>query len=75
MWALSRGRTSVRYGVTHRCAKHEREFDADHILDCDLLQGTDQVPEILSRLKNSNIRDWDETPPMPSLSFRTSPYK
>ena len=39
IWATTKNSTSVHFGFGHKCHKHDRLFDLEHIANCDQLRG------------------------------------
>ena len=59
MWATTKNSTSVHFGLGHRCHKHGRMFDLEHLATCSEIQGCPDIARYAQRLKQGeNIRLW-----------------
>ena len=48
IWATTKDSTSVHFGFGHKCHKHDRLFDLEHIGTCSALSGSpDITPKLL----------------------------
>ena len=59
MLATSANRTSIHFGMGHKCQKHNVLFTRDHIVECDALVECDKVREYVFKLKEKHILEWD----------------
>ena len=60
-WATTKNSTSVHFGIGHKCHKHDRLFDLEHISNCDLLRGCPDIEKYAKIIKlGDNIRLWDQ---------------
>ena len=61
IWATTKNSTSVHFGFGHKCHKHDRLFDLEHIANCDLLKGCPDIEKYATMIKKGdNIRLWDQ---------------
>ena len=61
IWATTKNSTSVHFGFGHKCHKHDRLFDLEHIANCDLLKGCPDIEKYAKMIKlGDNIRLWDQ---------------
>ena len=61
MWATTKDGTSVHFGFGHRCHKHGRMFDLDHIRNCSEITGCQDIAKYAKMIKEGgNIRLWDQ---------------
>ena len=61
IWATTKNSTSVHFGFGHKCHKHDRLFDLEHIANCDLLSGCPDIAKYVKMIKEGgNIRLWDQ---------------
>ena len=61
IWATTKNSTSVHFGFGHKCHKHDRLFDLEHIANCDLLKGCPDIEKYATKIKKGdNIRLWDQ---------------
>ena len=61
MWATTKDGTSVHFGFGHRCHKHNRMFDLDHIRNCSEISGCPDIAKYAKMIKEGgNIRLWDQ---------------
>ena len=59
MWATTKNSTSMHFGLGHRCHKHGRMFDLEHLATCSEIQGCPDIARYAQRLKQGeNIRLW-----------------
>ena len=61
IWATTKDSTSVQFGFGHKCNKHNKLFDLQHIGICNTLNGCPDIAryaEIIN--KGDNIRNWDQ---------------
>ena len=60
IWATTKNSTSVHFGFGHKCHKHDRLFDLEHIGTCDQLSGCPDIAKYAKMIKEGiNIRLWD----------------
>ena len=60
MWATTKDSTSAHFGFGHRCHKHSRLFDLEHIRTCSELTGCPDIAKYAQKIKTgNNIRLWD----------------
>ena len=60
IWATTKDSTSVHFGFGHKCHKHGRLFDLEHIGTCDQLSGCPDIAKYAKMIKEGiNIRLWD----------------
>ena len=60
MWATTKDSTSVHFGFGHRCHKHGRNFDVEHVRTCNLITGCHDIDKYAKMIKEGgNIRSWD----------------
>ena len=61
MWATTKDSTSVHFGFGHRCHKHGKLFDLEHIGTCNVLTGCPDIARYARLIKEGgNIRQWDQ---------------
>ena len=61
MWATTKDSTSVHFGFGHRCHKHGRNFDVEHVRTCSLITGCQDIDKYARMIKEGgNIRSWDQ---------------
>ena len=61
MWATTKDSTSVHFGFGHRCHKHGKLFDLEHIGTCNALTGCPDIAKYARLIKEGgNIRQWDQ---------------
>ena len=57
MWATTKDSTSVHFGFGHRCQKHGKLFDLEHIGTCNALTGCPDIARYARLIKEGgNIR-------------------
>ena len=44
-------KTSIHFGMNHMCHRHNTLFTIDHVLDCDLISGCDDIRRYANRLR------------------------
>ena len=60
IWATTKNSTSVHFGFGHKCHKHGRLFDLEHIGICDQLNSCPDIAKYAKMIKDGvNIRLWD----------------
>ena len=60
MWATTKDSTSVHFGFGHRCHKHGRMFDLEHVRTCNAITGCKDIDKYAKMIKEGgNIRTWD----------------
>ena len=53
--------SSVHFGFRHRCHKHGRNFDVEHVRTCSLITGCQDIDKYAKMIKEGgNIRSWDQ---------------
>jgi len=61
MWATTKDSTSVHFGFGHRCHKHGKNFDLEHVRTCNMLEGCRDIDKYARMIKEGgNIRAWDQ---------------
>jgi len=61
MWATTKDSTSVHFGFGHRCHKHGRMFDLEHVRTCNAITGCTDIDKYARMIKEGgNIRTWDQ---------------
>ena len=61
MWATTKDSTSVHFGFGHRCHKHGRMFDLEHVRTCNVITGCKDIDKYAKMIKEGgNIRIWDQ---------------
>ena len=61
IWATTKDSMSVHFGFGHKCHKHGKLFDLQHIGTCNLLSGCPDIARYAEMIKKGdNIRDWDQ---------------
>jgi hypothetical protein len=61
IWATTKDSTSVHFGFGHKCHKHGRLFDLQHIGTCSDLSGCSDIARYAEMIKKGdNIRNWDQ---------------
>ena len=61
MWATTKDSTSIHFGFGHRCHKHGRLFDVEHIQSCSEIEGCRDIAKYAQMLKgDTNIRLWKQ---------------
>ena len=61
MWATTKDSTSVHFGFGHRCHKHGRMFNLEHIQTCSEIKDCRDIAKFAQMLKGDvNIRQWDQ---------------
>ena len=61
MWATTKDSTSMHFGFGHRCHKHGKLFDLEHIGTCNVLTGCPDIAKYARLIKEGgNIRQWDQ---------------
>ena len=61
MWATTKDGTSIHFGFGHRCHKHGRMFDLEHIRTCSEISGCPDIAKYAKRIKEGdNIRLWKQ---------------
>ena len=57
IWATTKNSTSVHFGFGHKCHKHDRLFDLEHIGTSDELSGCADIAKYAKMIKEGvNIR-------------------
>jgi hypothetical protein len=57
IWATTKDSTSVHFGFGHKCHKHGKLFDLQHIGTCNLLSGCPDIAKYAEMIKRGdNIR-------------------
>ena len=57
MWATTKDNTSVHFGFGHRCHKHGKLHDIEHIGTCNVLSGCPDIAKYARLIKEGgNIR-------------------
>ena len=51
IWATTKNSNSVHFGFGHKCHKHDRLFDLEHIANCDLLKGCPDIEKYATMIK------------------------
>ena len=60
IWATTKNSTIVNFGFGHKCHKHDRLFDLEHVGTCDQLSGCSDIAKYAKMIKEGvNIRLWD----------------
>lgn len=62
----------MHFGQGHRCLKHDKMFDVDHLSQCDQVSGCERVKDIVTHLKGRNIREWEVTEIAEAITTFTS---
>ena len=61
MWATTKDSTSIHLGFGHKCHKHGRLFDVEHIQTCSEIQECRDIAKYAQMLKgDTNIRLWKQ---------------
>ena len=61
MWATTKDSTSIHFGFGHKCHKHGRLFDLEHVRTCSELTGCPDISKYAQMLKgDTNIRLWNQ---------------
>ena len=61
IWATTKDSTSVHFGFGHKCHKHGRLFNLEHIRTCSELSGCPDIAKYAQMIKGgNNIRLWDQ---------------
>ena len=61
MWATTKDSTSFHFGFGHRCHKHERNFDVEHVRTCNLITRCKDIDKYAKMIKEGgNIRSSDQ---------------
>jgi hypothetical protein len=61
MWATTKDSTSIHFGFCHKCHKHGRLFDLEHVRTCSELTGCPDITKYAQMLKgDTNIRLWNQ---------------
>ena len=61
MWATTKDSTSINFGFGHRCHKHGRLIDLEHVRTCSEITGFSDIGKYAQKLKgDTNIRHWDQ---------------
>ena len=61
MWATTKDSTSIHFGFGHKCHKHGKLFDLQHIATCNALSGCPDIAKYAEMIKRGeNIRQWDQ---------------
>ena len=61
MWATTKDSTSIHFGFGHKCHKHGRLFDLEHVRTCSELTGCPDIAKYARMIKEGgNIRQWDQ---------------
>ena len=61
MWATTKDSTSVHFGFGHRCHKHGKMFDLEHVRTCNAITGCKDIDKYAKMIKEGgNIRTWDQ---------------
>ena len=61
IWATTKNSTSVHFGFGHKCHKHDRLFELEHIANCDLLNGCPNIAGYAKMIKEGgNTRLLDQ---------------
>ena len=61
IWATTKDSTSVHFGFGHKCHKHDRLFDLQHIGTCSDLSNCPDFAKFAEMIKKGgNIRNWDQ---------------
>ena len=58
VWAQSTNKTEIRYHQTNICTTHNTELTPAHLRECQNFAGIEDMTDLVSRLKQSNIREW-----------------
>ena len=51
IWATTKNSTSIHFGFGHKCHKHDRLFDLEHIGTCDQLSGCPDIAKYTRMIK------------------------
>ena len=61
IWATTKDSTSVHFGFSHKCHKHGRLFDQEHIGTCSALSSCPDIAKYARMNKeDGNIRQWSQ---------------
>ena len=61
MWATTKDSTCVHFGFGHRCNKHGRMFDVEHVRTCNAITGCKDIEKYAKMIKEGgNIHTWDQ---------------
>ena len=61
MWATTKDSTSIHFGFGHKCHKHGRLFDLEHVRTCSELTGCPDIAKYAQMLNgDTNIRLWNQ---------------
>ena len=73
IWATTKDSTSVHFGFGHRCHKHGRLFNLEHIRTCNELSGCPDIAKYaqLSRAATTSACGTRRCWPTPSSSTRS----
>lgn len=72
MWAATRGRTVVQYGMREHCTLHNATCDEAHITECELFRGVPNVWRHTQAIKDNNLRDWEPAQLLTAVAEYTS---
>ena len=53
-------KTSIHFDMNHMCHLHDVLFTIDHVLECDQIQGCDDIRRYAERLRRQHILEWEE---------------
>ena len=61
IWATTKDSTSFHFGFSHKCYKHGKLFDLQHIGTCSALSGCPDIARYAEIIKKVDIiRSWDQ---------------
>jgi len=58
MISTTANKTSINFGMNHMCHRHNQLFTLDHIEQCELLTGCDDIRRFANRLREQHILEW-----------------
>ena len=58
MISTTSNKTSINFGMNHMCHRHNQLFTLDHIEQCELLTGCDDIRRYANRLREQHILEW-----------------
>jgi len=58
MMSTTANKTSINFGMNHRCHRHDHLFTLYHIEECELISGCDDIRKYANKLREQHILEW-----------------
>ncbi len=59
MMSTTGNKTSINFGMNYRCHRHDQLFTLDHIEQCELISGCDDIRKYANKLREQHILEWN----------------